>query len=137
MLSKKVIGRIALGLFVLLIFLNFPWICQGHGGHSHDDHEHSHEPASFKYSKTANEEHAHSTHSHDHHKSILQTKNIYKKQMILIPINGTALLTIGFFFHRSNQSKGRRSTERTHKSNGINIADFSSSVFHSLLRSIG
>ena len=57
---------------LLLTCLILPVPSKGHG-HSHDhdhDHDHIHEPASFKYSKQANEqfskEHSHSEHHHHH-----------------------------------------------------------------------
>ncbi|XP_012286114.1 protein catecholamines up [Orussus abietinus] len=46
--KQSLYASIALGIIVILVFLNFPALCQGH------DHSHN-EPASFKYSKDANE----------------------------------------------------------------------------------
>ncbi|XP_046835180.1 protein catecholamines up [Vespa crabro] len=58
---KKWIYRILTAVFLLLVFLNLPAICQTHG---YD------ESPSFKYSKEANEEYLQNQHSvkHDHHK---------------------------------------------------------------------
>lgn len=58
---KKWIYRILTVVFLLLVFLNLPAICQTHG---YD------ESPGFKYSKEANEEYLQNQHSvkHDHHK---------------------------------------------------------------------
>ncbi|XP_011304359.1 protein catecholamines up [Fopius arisanus] len=70
--------KIAVAAIILIIFLNLPLICesQGHhhheGHHHHDDHDHHdhpHEPASFKYSRQANDpsiKNPHENHHHDH-----------------------------------------------------------------------
>lgn len=60
--SNRIVYRILLGIFLLLLFFNFPSLCDGHShshgpsgaghGHSHD-HEIDENP-SFKYSQQAN-----------------------------------------------------------------------------------
>lgn len=76
--------NVALGLILCLVFLSLPSLCGGHSHDGSDHHGHSHdEPASFKYSRQANEEilkkkdahtghghendHHHQQHNHDHH----------------------------------------------------------------------
>uniref|UniRef100_A0A182QGW2 Zinc transporter n=1 Tax=Anopheles farauti TaxID=69004 RepID=A0A182QGW2_9DIPT len=67
--------HIALGLFLVIMFLSFPTLCGAHGHdhlHDHDhDHHHHHESPSFKYSKQANEMHEaepmEDPHHHHHH----------------------------------------------------------------------
>ena len=61
---------------LLLTSLVFPALCNGHGhshDHDHDHDHHDHEPASFKYSKQANQqfskEHSHEEHKHADHKA--------------------------------------------------------------------
>lgn len=58
--------KVALTVFVLIILFDLPVLCRGHDHHHHHhDHDHDHnEPASFKYSKEANE---HLTQPHSHH----------------------------------------------------------------------
>lgn len=80
---------VAIGAIILILFLSLPPLCSADCGHSHDspdhhhhhhdhDHDHGHhhhheEPASFKWSKQANEVyeeeevHSHHDHHHDHH----------------------------------------------------------------------
>lgn len=67
LLSRTFTSRVALAILIILIFFGFPALCGAHG-HSHD------EPASFKYSKEANEQlkqnadvHSHHEHNHHHH----------------------------------------------------------------------
>lgn len=52
--DRKFIRGLILGILVLLIFLDFPFLCGGHEGHGHS-HDHVEEPPAFKYSKAANE----------------------------------------------------------------------------------
>ncbi|XP_015113770.1 protein catecholamines up [Diachasma alloeum] len=69
--------KLALAAIVLIIFLDFPALCQSQGHHHPDDHHHDHDhhddvPASFKYSRQANENFEgvkppHDHHHHDHH----------------------------------------------------------------------
>uniref|UniRef100_A0A182SNQ2 Zinc transporter n=1 Tax=Anopheles maculatus TaxID=74869 RepID=A0A182SNQ2_9DIPT len=71
--------HIALGLFLVIMFLSFPTLCGAHGQHAHDhdhdlhehDHHHHHESPSFKYSKHANEVYEEEPvavpHHHHHH----------------------------------------------------------------------
>ncbi|XP_053665193.1 protein catecholamines up [Anopheles marshallii] len=69
--------HIALGLFLVIMFLSFPTLCGAHGQHGHDhDHlhehdHHHHESPSFKYSQQANEiyeeEPVAVPHHHHHH----------------------------------------------------------------------
>ncbi len=68
--SKTFFRNLAIGIIVLLVFFTLPNLCGAHGNHDHHGHSHD-EPASFKYSKQANEEllreeHDHH-HDHDHH----------------------------------------------------------------------
>lgn len=84
--SKSYRVHIALGLFVVMLWLSFPTLCDGHGhDHDHGHHHDHHESPSFKYSRQANENfeeehldhhhhdhdhdqhHAHDHHGHDHH----------------------------------------------------------------------
>ncbi|XP_008547148.1 zinc transporter zipt-7.2 [Microplitis demolitor] len=69
-------SKLALGLFVLIILLDFPLMCQGqhdhhhHHDHDHHDHDHDHhhhEPPSFKYSQQANAQFKPPAHDHHHH----------------------------------------------------------------------
>jgi len=63
-ISKSLVANACLGIILVLIFLDFPSLCQSHGGHDHDhhhhdfhhheDHHHDERP-SFKYSREANE----------------------------------------------------------------------------------
>lgn len=74
--KTKFFRNLAVAVIVLVVFFTLPSLCGAHGNH----HGHSHdEPASFKYSKQANEEilnaehhhdhdhHEHGHHDHDHH----------------------------------------------------------------------
>lgn len=67
--AKNVRVYVALGLFLVMLWMSLPTLA---GGHLHDDHDHHHhhhdESPSFKYSKQANEmyEEEH-LHEHDHH----------------------------------------------------------------------
>lgn len=51
------------GLLIITIFLSLPVLCKGHGDHYHDN---SGKPASFKYSREANEEFINEQHSNEH-----------------------------------------------------------------------
>lgn len=57
--NKIFLRRVAIGILIILVTLNLPYLCGGHS-HSHDHgHGHSHgheinEPPSFKYSQQAN-----------------------------------------------------------------------------------
>lgn len=71
---KTFFRNLALAIIVFLVFFTLPNLCGAHGSHQHDHHGHSHdEPASFKYSRQANEEilkkeeHHHHGHHHHHH----------------------------------------------------------------------
>lgn len=90
--SNQLLRSIAIGAIIFIVFLSLPKLCSadcGHShehhhhdhdhGHHHDDHDHGHhhheEPASFKWSRQANEayedEHnhqGHHGHQHHHHK---------------------------------------------------------------------
>ncbi|KAJ6648364.1 Protein catecholamines up [Pseudolycoriella hygida] len=63
--TKTFFRNLAIVIIVFVVFFTLPSLCGAHGsqhhGHSHD------EPASFKYSRQANEEHHHSHHDHDDH----------------------------------------------------------------------
>ncbi|XP_022198072.2 protein catecholamines up [Nilaparvata lugens] len=50
--NKKFFRALAIGIILLLIFLDFPPLCSGHS-HSHS-HSHDHADPAFKYSKEAN-----------------------------------------------------------------------------------
>ncbi|XP_039445697.1 protein catecholamines up [Culex pipiens pallens] len=68
--SKNVRVYIALGLFLVMLWMSLPTMAGGHlHEHDHDHHGHHHhhdESPSFKYSKQANE-HYEDEHLHDHH----------------------------------------------------------------------
>lgn len=87
---KTFFRNCAVAIIVFVVFFTLPSLCGAHGnnhhGHSHD------EPASFKYSKQANEEllreehhhghhhhgheHSHDSHDHGHHHAETTSKNI-------------------------------------------------------------
>lgn len=65
---------VAIGAIILIMFLSLPHLCAADCSHSHHPHDHDHhhhkEPASFKWSKEANdvhEDHQHNNHDHQHH----------------------------------------------------------------------
>lgn len=65
--KNKILRRAAIGLAFLIVFLSLPSLCFGHGpGHDHDHHHHE-EPASFKWSRQANEVYEEEVHHHHHH----------------------------------------------------------------------
>lgn len=74
--SKRLLRNAAIALIVLIVFFCFPNLVTGDCGHDHGDghhhhhhhhqHEHIEEPASFKWSRAANEEVPHE-HEHEHH----------------------------------------------------------------------
>lgn len=85
--------NLAIGLTVLIVFLSLPNYCSGDCGHANHDHEHHHhhvdEPASFKWSRQANEVHdagdhhhhpddSHHHHEHKHHHHSTEEKIIKK-----------------------------------------------------------
>lgn len=76
--KKKWISRILTVVFLLLVFLNLPALCQAHG---HDDYS-----PSFKYSKEANEKFLRTQHSdsdpvkHDHNEHELEHDRIHTHQ---------------------------------------------------------
>uniref|UniRef100_A0A1B6L3Z4 Uncharacterized protein n=1 Tax=Graphocephala atropunctata TaxID=36148 RepID=A0A1B6L3Z4_9HEMI len=110
---KRFLNRVLFGIFIFLIFLNFPSLCGGHGhshgdshmsshGHSHGDshmsgHGHSHdhktnEPPSFKYSKQANVESQHSSDS----ESSKETRDVFN--MWVEALGSTLLISAAPFF---------------------------------------
>lgn len=55
--DRTFLRNLALGVIVCLFFLTLPSLCGAHSQDGHDHHDHSHgEPASFKYSRQANED---------------------------------------------------------------------------------
>lgn len=57
----------AIGLALFIVFMSLPSLCAGHGhDHDHDHHHHHAEPASFKWSREANELYEEELHHHDH-----------------------------------------------------------------------
>lgn len=74
--SKRLLRNAAIALIVVIVFFCFPNLVTGDCGHDHGDghhhhhhhHEHDHieEPASFKWSRAANEKVSHE-HEHEHH----------------------------------------------------------------------
>lgn len=74
--TSNLLRSLAIGVIILIVFLSLPNFCTGHS-HDHDDHHHHHEhdnePASFKWSRQANEgfeervQHEPHSHGHDHH----------------------------------------------------------------------
>lgn len=81
--KSNILRNLAIGIVILIVFLSLPGFCVGDCGHSHnnhvnDPHHHHHhddyveEPASYKWSKQANEgvnsaEDSSASHEHDHH----------------------------------------------------------------------
>lgn len=68
--SNQFWRTIAIGAFVVIAFLSLPQLCSADCGHSHDHHDHHHhheEPASFKWSKQANEAIEGDSDHHQHH----------------------------------------------------------------------
>nr|XP_029727027.1 protein catecholamines up-like [Aedes albopictus] len=70
--SKSSRVHIALGLFLVMLWLSFPTLCSGHFDEHdhHHDHHHHHghdENPSFKYSRQANEMYEEASHDHHHH----------------------------------------------------------------------
>lgn len=69
---KTFFRNLAVVIIVFVVFFTLPSLCGAHEhDHDHDHHGHSHDqPASFKYSKQANEqllrEEHHDHHGHDH-----------------------------------------------------------------------
>lgn len=60
---KTFFRNLAVVIIVVLVFFTLPSLCGAHG-----DHDHSHdEPASFKYSRQANEKILREEHHHNHH----------------------------------------------------------------------
>lgn len=73
--SNQLWRSIAIGAIIFIVFLSLPKLCSADCGHSHEHHHHDHdhghhhdEPASFKWSRQANEasEKEHNTHGHHH-----------------------------------------------------------------------
>lgn len=84
--SNHLLRSLAIGAIILIVFLSLPHFCSAECGHSHDHHDHHHhhdhdhdhdhghhdEPASFKWTKKANEiyeeeqHHHHDSHHHSH-----------------------------------------------------------------------
>ncbi|XP_053978275.1 protein catecholamines up-like [Hylaeus volcanicus] len=58
--TNKWISKILLGMFLLLMLLNLPTLCQAHEHHEHD------ESPSLKYSKEINEAYLQNQHQHTH-----------------------------------------------------------------------
>ncbi|XP_058814839.1 protein catecholamines up [Topomyia yanbarensis] len=76
--SKSYRVHIALGLLLVMLWMSFPTLCDGHGHFDDRDHHHHHhghdENPSFKYSRQANEmyqedhhDHLHGSEHHIHH----------------------------------------------------------------------
>lgn len=69
LVNKRLMRNVALALVAVIVFFCFPNLVSGDCGHDHGvghghhhhhhDHEHISEPASFKWSREANEEHSH------------------------------------------------------------------------------
>lgn len=93
--------KIALAAFVLIIFLDFPALCQSHE-HDHDHHHHHHDdtPPSFKYTREANENvekhlphhHDHDGHDHVHHAHPPKPAAGEQRGSILMKAMGSTLL---------------------------------------------
>lgn len=94
--------KLAIAVFLLIVFFDLPTLCQSHDHHDHHHHHHHHhsdESPGFKYSKQANEnlEKSH-THHHDHghehhhndHKDA--SKNNEEKSSVLLKAMGSTLL---------------------------------------------
>lgn len=77
--TNQMLRCVCIGIITLILFLSLPQMCSscnGHGHHGHDHHHHDHddhhhnEPASFKWSRAANEQpdsHHHHVDDHNHH----------------------------------------------------------------------
>ena len=98
-LNRKLVAKIVLVVFVVLIFFDLPVPCA--------THSHSHDPPSFKYSKEANEnlakksnehhyhDHDHDGHHHHHHEHVPNKKaplSTDEKSSILFKAMGSTLL---------------------------------------------
>lgn len=114
--NSGLLVKIAIGVLVVLIFLDQPVPCHTHG-HSHD------EPPSFKYSKQANENFAKSRHSDDHHdhhhhaedalpKELPKISPEHRQNMIFKAMGSTLLISAApfviLFFVPLDNSKERR-----------------------------
>lgn len=64
--SKSYRVYVALGLFLVMLWMSFPALAGGHL-HDHEHHHHHDESPSFKYSKQANEHYEAEDHHHHHH----------------------------------------------------------------------
>lgn len=62
---KTFFRNLAIVIIVFVVFFTLPNLCGAHGDHDHHGHSHD-EPASFKYSKQANEELLKEEHHHTH-----------------------------------------------------------------------
>ncbi|KAG8034527.1 hypothetical protein G9C98_007603 [Cotesia typhae] len=120
-------AKVALGLFVFIILMDFPLMCQGHDGHDHHHHHHDHdhhEPASFKYSQAANSnfkpppvhdyhhEHHHDDHGHKHPEAKPTTAEP-RESVMLNAIGATLLISaapfVVLFFVPLDNSKEKES----------------------------
>lgn len=66
---SRILRNIAIAAIIAIIFFCFPAYVSGDCGHEHGDpgphhHDHIEEPASFKWTRQANEEHLHHEHEH-------------------------------------------------------------------------
>lgn len=107
--DRRLLVKIVLGLFFLVILLDLPVRCQTHS-HGND------EPASFKYSKEANLKNQHPESSHDdHHKTIKPKVKLTseEEQNIIFKAMGSTLLIsaapfVLLFFVPLDNSKKRQ-----------------------------
>lgn len=88
----RLLRNIALILIAVIVFSCFPNLVSGECSHGHDhdhdhhhhhhhhDHEHVVEPASFKWSREANEVHSHHEHEHAHHEHLHQHQHGHEHQ---------------------------------------------------------
>lgn len=94
---NALLRKVILGIILLIVFLHFPNLCDGHS-HSHDDgHGHSHgheinEPPSFKYSQAANVK----KHSSDNNEKLERNQNTL--HLWLEALGSTLLISAAPFF---------------------------------------
>ncbi|XP_055543210.1 protein catecholamines up [Wyeomyia smithii] len=88
--SKSFKVHIALGLLLVMLWLSFPTLCDGHehfDDHDHHHHHHHDDNPSFKYSRQANEmyQEEHNHHDHHHHHDHKHHNNVHSHEHHAVP----------------------------------------------------